>query len=406
MKKFLAIFLAVVLLGALCMGVLATAEEFGAKETTELFWVTQYNDGTAEGAGVIFTEEDTAGGWWIHVAFGPTDTDNVYEIAEIINGLEDGTATVVEVPEGGFVWAANYGNDYISLGSGDTDFTSETCSAAIERAKTWIIGQQFRIEGIDFETVPTTTPDIKWYEDGYICTAIIAPYQAPQEESGTQKDPLEALREELIALVGETNPDALFGWNIRATTAKDGVVTVVLTIQDMVDEAGLQGVAGQLHYDAEALTLLTESNNENELQCVTSLPSDRWENMSYVTRDDEGEIIPGVLDLAVVNASDNTVITEDAPVILTLQFQMNEDYTYSGIYMPTESVYGLDSNVDEVAGNGAYAIVQAATAEEEPSDDSSAPPKPGDGGIVWFALLGAASLVGTIAVLKKRHAVD
>ena len=401
MKKYLAIFFAAVILCATCMFVSA---ETGAKENAEIFWVTHYDDGTCEGSGVIFAQEDTAGGWWLHVAFRPIGNEDVYEIAEISNGLSDGTAQPLAVPQGGFVWAANYGNDYISLGSGDTDFTSENCSAAIERAITWEVGQQFRIDGIDFQTVPTETPEVLWYNDGYVCTATIAPYNATAgSDSEVEKDPLAALEEELKALVGQLHEDAAFGWKIEVSVEKDGVATLKITASDLSAEIGLQGLVGQLHYNPEEMTLLTESNKENELQCVTALPSQRWENMSRLVRDEDGEIVPGLIELSVVNASDDTVVSEDAPVVLSLRFRMNEGYTYSGVYMPTESVYGLDTDVNEVIGNGAYAIVQAAVTEEDSSQESAPPPKPGDGGIVWLALLGVASFAGAMTLLRRRQ---
>ena len=146
--------------------------------TAQMFWVTHYNDGFQEGAGSIFTETDTAGGWWIHVAFKPVEgAENTYEITEITNGLADGSAATVALPEGGFVWAANYGNDYPTINPGDPsaiDYTSDNCTNFINYATTWAVGDQFVIEGVDFENVPTSTPDVKWYEAEYICTATIA----------------------------------------------------------------------------------------------------------------------------------------------------------------------------------------------------------------------------------------
>ena len=143
-----------------------------------MFWVTHFNDGTSEGAGAIFTESDTAGGWWIHVAFAPiAGAENAYEIVEITNGLADGSAAKVAVPEGGFVWASNYGNDYISLGMGDTDFTSPNCNAMVASAQLWRVGDKMQLTGLDLEnlTVPTETADTMWYDDAYVCTATWAP---------------------------------------------------------------------------------------------------------------------------------------------------------------------------------------------------------------------------------------
>ncbi len=178
MKKIFALALAVVMLATLGTAFAVSADE------PEMFWVTHYNDSTVEGAGSIITQPYEHAGWWLHVAFKPIEgATNAYEIVEICNGLADGSATPLAIPEGGFVWAANYGNDYITLGSGDTDFTSPNCSDAIDRAKAWAVGDQYVIEGVDFETVPTSTPDVNWYDDAYVCTATIAPYVPGSEPS-------------------------------------------------------------------------------------------------------------------------------------------------------------------------------------------------------------------------------
>lgn len=158
----------------------SSEEELPLVGEAQMFWVTHFNDGSSEGAGAIFTETDTAGGWWLHVAFAPVTVEgaeNAYEIVAITNGLSDGSATAVEVPEGGFVWAANYGNDYITLGMGDTDFTSPNCSGAIDTAKLWMVGDKMQILGLDLDglTIPTDTADVIYYDDAYVCTATWAP---------------------------------------------------------------------------------------------------------------------------------------------------------------------------------------------------------------------------------------
>ena len=74
--KRIASLLQAVVLCVLCGAVwaLATEQGYGVHTIGEdhLFWVTHYNDGTVEGAGTVFTREDTAGGWWLHVGFAPT----------------------------------------------------------------------------------------------------------------------------------------------------------------------------------------------------------------------------------------------------------------------------------------------------------------------------------------------
>ena len=177
MKRFAALLIALLML---CLMVPTTALADDAKP----FWVTHFNDSTAEGAGSIFTEPYIHAGWWVHFAFAPTDVDGVYKIVDTANGLTDGTAIPLEIPEGGFVWAANYGNDYISLGMGDTDFTSPNCKGCIDDVvANWMTGTLVKFEGLDLDTltVPTSTPDTNWYDDAYVCTATYSIYSGDAE---------------------------------------------------------------------------------------------------------------------------------------------------------------------------------------------------------------------------------
>lgn len=173
MKRITALVIALLML-CLMVPTAAMAEE------EKPFWVTHFNDSTSEGAGAIFTQPYQHGGWWLHYAFAPTDVEGVYQIVDSANGLSDGLAIPLEIPEGGFVWAANYGNDYISLGIGDTDFTSDGCKNCIDDVvANWMTGTLVKFNGLDLEalTVPTSTPDVKWYEDAYVCTATYSLYE-------------------------------------------------------------------------------------------------------------------------------------------------------------------------------------------------------------------------------------
>ena len=172
MKKFITFALvAVFLCAALCSSAFAAEEK--------VFWVTHFNDPYPEGAGVVFTEPYEHAGWWIHVVFEPVNVENTYKITAIVDGTPDGSATPQDIPEGGFVWAANYGNDYITLGQGDTNFTNEAVRTAITEALTWQVGQMYTFSGLDLDTleVPTTTAGTNWYDAGYVCTATYTLYE-------------------------------------------------------------------------------------------------------------------------------------------------------------------------------------------------------------------------------------
>ncbi len=173
--KRISAFLIALLLVCLCLPVTGA---MAAEEKS--FHVTHFNDNTSEGAAVIFTEPYTGAVWWLHVAFEPVEgIKNGYKIVNISDGTGAGNGIALDIPEGGFVWAANFGNDYPALGMGGTNYTNEATSAAITEAKTWSIGNILVIEGLDLEnkTVPTTTPDTIWYDASYICTSTFKPYE-------------------------------------------------------------------------------------------------------------------------------------------------------------------------------------------------------------------------------------
>ena len=159
MKRFFALLISALLLVALF------AVPVSADDASPL-WLTHFNDGSLEGAGVIFTSADTAGAWWHHVAFAPIEgVENTYEIVEICYG--DGNAYSLTIPEGGFVYAINTGNNWPSLfeqngatGDGATglwfddaehaampDYTSETCTTAFTMVNGWCVGLTFKISG-------------------------------------------------------------------------------------------------------------------------------------------------------------------------------------------------------------------------------------------------------------------
>lgn len=198
MKKFITFALVAVLLcAALCTSAFAAEEK--------VFWVSHFNDTTAEGAGVIFTETPTEGcQWWVIFAFAPTGTENVYEVTAVVDGTADGTAVPMETPEGGFLYGLNTGNDWPSVlaGAGATgdgatgqwfdnadyaakpNYVNDNNNAAMADAKaTFAVGTKIEITGVDFDTLelPTSTSDKMWYEAGYVCTAT---YKLFEGEAG------------------------------------------------------------------------------------------------------------------------------------------------------------------------------------------------------------------------------
>ncbi len=159
-----------------------------------LFWVTHFNDTISEGAGAVFTETYVGGAWNLHIAFTPIEGTNAYKITAVSNGTNGGTAAPLAIPEGGFVYTINKGNDYPSLGMDGPDYTSPSCDAALEDALSWYVGDQFVFENFDpaSGTVPTSTSGVNWYDDAYVCTATYSTYniahEPPAESEGDNSE--------------------------------------------------------------------------------------------------------------------------------------------------------------------------------------------------------------------------
>lgn len=156
------------------------------------FFITHYDpDSEPEGAGSIYTVIDAGSSWAHHVAFAPIKgKKNCFEIVDICLG-DGGTGCPLLVPEDGFVWAHNQGNNWPVLtegltGDGSTglwydapyyltapNFVTEYSLNAWNSAEYWNVGDKFYIKGIDLDTftVPTSTPELAYTDDSYVCTA-------------------------------------------------------------------------------------------------------------------------------------------------------------------------------------------------------------------------------------------
>lgn len=121
----------------------------------------------------MFTQTYEGGPWWLHISFKPVEgEDGVYEVVETSDGISDGKATPLAIPEGGFVYAINAGNDYSATGG--INYTTEVCGKMVEEARTWKAGDKFTFTGIDLENlteIPTSTAGTNWYDPSYVCTA-------------------------------------------------------------------------------------------------------------------------------------------------------------------------------------------------------------------------------------------
>lgn len=146
-----------------------------------VFWLTHFNTNTVEGAGVIFTNEYLGCAWWLNIAFAPVaGHDGVYEVVAKSDGASNGSGKPLAIPEGGFVYGINTGNDYITIDKDPEalNFKSATCASALTAARKWKIGDKFVFGNVDLEnkTIPTSTAYIDYFAPEYVCTSTIATY--------------------------------------------------------------------------------------------------------------------------------------------------------------------------------------------------------------------------------------
>ena len=337
----------------------AGSDEPAEPADPEMFWLTHYNDGYVEGSGVIFHEEDTAGGWWIHVAFAPIEgAANAYEIVEITNGLSDGSAAKVAVPEGGFVWASNYGNNYPALGGyGDDaiDYTSPNCTDAINRATAWQVGDQFVISGVDFETIPTSTPDVNWYDDAYVCTATIAPYVPAKTWENTLT----------IGEDGNASVEVPYGYTWTVSYIDGKIVGEDVTICTTDD-------AYKACNPNWAITILLN----------------KQEDGTYVAAQD-AIVTPGNADAITVGENQIALVVHSA--------SSNPDGGYANWEGKVVAVSVKAGDVFKVSEDmtSVYAVVPGENTDTDV-------PVTGDEGVLVFAVLGLLAIVGAAVAIKTK----
>lgn len=205
MKRFSAFLLALILV---CISVPFIGAS--AAEQKQL-WITHYNESAAEGAGVVCTTANPNHAWRINVAFAPVEgKENTFTVVKIVDCLTSAEVTArVPLPTGGFIYQVNKGNDYAAI-NGGTDYTNDGADAMIAAISTWSVGDVFVINGLDLEnkTIPTTTPDVKWYEDAYVCTATYADYDENAAVSDTTtEDPAESSDAETTPAESDVDDD-------------------------------------------------------------------------------------------------------------------------------------------------------------------------------------------------------
>ena len=71
------------------------------------------------------------------------------------------------------VYAINFGNDYPAYGINRPNYSNPGAASMWNFIQNWHVGDNVMIENVNLKEkrIPTTTPTLLWYEDGYTCTS-------------------------------------------------------------------------------------------------------------------------------------------------------------------------------------------------------------------------------------------
>jgi|GEM_PF-2509177 len=216
-------------------------------------------------------------------------------------------------------------------------------------------------------------------------------------------DPDKKYIEEIIASVGEKNPDGQFDLVIEAPEEyKAGdEITVNVKIKNIKVEEGIVSLLADFYYDNEKLTLLNTADEDGAIECIT-LP-DSWENLVKQDKDEQHNVIDnGHITLAVLTGKKKPVKDDDS-LTFTFKFKVKEDAKNAiGFYIPHESVTAKKYDLTDVLGNGGYAITKMHVEGGTSSSSSTAQTGDGSTSMIVFAIVALVAICGSAVVIKSR----
>lgn len=186
MKKISLLLCILFLLSVFCT--VASANDYGSD--TKKLLITHINEGYSghEGTGIIYTTSSDGTlspfgsfDWWNVVAFEWSDDDNCFVVKSIDTKMGSTKASVV-IPENGFVYCCNVGNDYPSLGdSTKPDYTTDAMDATCAYVQTLKTGDKAYLYGVDILNATVDTNSAEWYTDDFSSNSFI---KIGDEENG------------------------------------------------------------------------------------------------------------------------------------------------------------------------------------------------------------------------------
>lgn len=187
--KLISIFLSLLLLFSM-----SPFTVFAEQEEPVKLYITHINESSSgkEGAALVLTPDvgetvQSKGNfaWWRLVTFEWDATENCYKVTNIQLNANNQDKSTTKIPENGFVYAINTGNDYSS--SGGINYRTErilNCFASLQNVT---VGTKAYVYNTDLKNGAISTNGLAWYNPNYVTNSYIT-LGAP-DSTGTPYDP-------------------------------------------------------------------------------------------------------------------------------------------------------------------------------------------------------------------------
>ena len=164
------------------------------------------------------------------------------------------------------------------------------------------------------------------------------------------------------AALGEKDPAAEFDIRLNAQLRyKPGdEIKVIATVRNISHTAGVSVLTYDFRYDPEKLEVANELKSDGTLDVEIKTPDPKaWENLTKPGSDDNDAPVPGMIRVALANASTATAAAvKDGELTVTMRFKVKEETDGDVFFwVPNAPILASDAAFVNFTGNGSYVKV-------------------------------------------------
>ncbi|MBP5230386.1 MAG: leucine-rich repeat protein, partial [Clostridia bacterium] len=324
-----------------------------------------------EGAGVIWTRADFGGSWSWHLAFEPVSgRKNVYRLVGISEGTgESGYA--LDVPENGFVYTLNCGNDWPALTAGLTGdgssgiwyddpehlampkYDTEAVYATWNLLPSFELWEPYTFFGLDFDdlSVPTDTPDMDYWDPDYVCTAFVRKGDFGTKDDRTEDEIyIDRIRKKAGEQMG--NPTSTNMW---IEDQEEDAFVLVLELSSQFQFGTANEISVPVRFDSERVWL--------------DIPNYQVEGLDEPDWLFDSEFETGYGRIHIINRGDESTelpLVEGFTLTVRIPGRLYDGYRLGGIWIRNGMPYVASNDADWIMGDGCYTIVERNEPGPEP----------------------------------------